>query len=141
MLKQKTKDKNKIYSLHEPNVHCMAKGKDHKQYEYGNKVSIASTAKGNIVVGVMSHEKNYHDSHASPDVLAHIKKSRGKGVKEAVCDRGYRGKKQVGDTEIVLPKKALKKDNRYQREKKRKQCKRRAAIEPIIGHLKSDYRL
>jgi len=141
VLKQKPKDKNKIYSLHEPDVYCMAKGKDHKQYEYGNKVSIASTAKGNIIVGVMSHEKNCHDSHTLPDVLTHVKKSWGKAVKEAVCDRGYRGKKKVGDTEIVLPKKALKKDNRYQREKKRKQCKRRAAIEPIIGHLKSDYRL
>jgi hypothetical protein len=40
-----------------------------------------------------------------------------------------------------LPKKALKRDNRYQRDKKRKLCKRRAAIEPIIGHLKSDFRL
>ncbi len=141
VLKQKPKDKNKIYSLHEPDVYCMAKGKDHKQYEYGNKVSIASTAKGNIIVGVMSHEKNLHDSHTLSDVLTHIKKSRGKTVKEAVCDRGYRGKKKVGDTDIILPKKALKKDNRYQRDKKRKQCKRRAAIEPIIGHLKSDYRL
>jgi len=44
-------------------------------------------------------------------------------------------------TEIILPKKALKRDNRYQRDKKRKQCRRLAAIEPIIGHLKSDFRL
>jgi IS5 family transposase len=42
---------------------------------------------------------------------------------------------------IILPKKALKRGNRYQRDKKRKLCKRRAAIEPIIGHLKSDFRL
>jgi hypothetical protein len=42
---------------------------------------------------------------------------------------------------IILPKKALKRDNRYQRDKKRKLCKRRAAIEPIIGHFKSDFRL
>jgi IS5 family transposase len=41
----------------------------------------------------------------------------------------------------VLPKKPLKRDSRYQRDKKRKQCRRRAAIEPIIGHMKSDYRL
>lgn len=58
-----------------------------------------------------------------------------------MCDRGYRGKKKVGDTHIVLPSKPLKRDNRYQRDKKRKQCRRRAAIEPIIGHLKSDFRL
>ena len=141
VLAQKPKDKNKIYSLHEPQVYCIAKGKDHKQYEYGNKVSIASTAKGNLIVGAVSHERNLHDSHTLPGVLEHIEVSRGKPVKTAVCDRGYRGKQQVNGTAIQLPKKPLKRDNRYQRDKKRKQCRRRAAIEPIIGHLKSDFRL
>jgi len=74
-------------------------------------------------------------------VLDHIEESRVKVVKRGVVDRGYRGKNEVNGTEIILPKKPLKKDNRYQRDKKRKQCRRRAAIEPIIGHLKSDYRL
>jgi IS5 family transposase len=141
VLSQKPKDKNKIYSLHEPQVYCIAKGKDHKQYEYGNKVSVASTAKSNLIVGVVSHEKNTHDSHTLPEVLEHIEKSRGKAVKQGVVDRGYRGKNEVNATEIILPRKPLKKDNRYQRDKKRKQCRRRSAIEPIIGHLKSDYRL
>jgi len=67
--------------------------------------------------------------------------SRGKAVKQAVCDRGYRGKCGVNGTRIILPGKALKRDTRYQKDKKRKQCRRRAAIKPIIGHLKSDYRL
>ena len=141
VLGQQPKDKNKIDSLHEPQVYCIAKGKDHVQYEYGNKVSVASTAKSNIIVGVVSHPKNIHDNHTLQDVLDHIVQSRGKDVLKAVCDRGYQGKKQFNKTEIILPKKALKKDNRYQRDKKRKQCQRRAAIEPIIGHLKSDYRL
>lgn len=141
VLGQKPKDKNKIYSLHEPQVYCIAKGKDHKQYEYGNKVSVASTAKGNLIVGVVSHETNIHDGHTLPEVLEHIEESRGKAVKRGVVDRGYRGKNEVNGTEIILPKKPLKRDNRYQRDKKRKQCRRRAAIEPIIGHLKSDYRL
>ena len=141
VLGQKPKDKNKIYSLHEPQVYCIAKGKDHKQYEYGNKVSVASTAKGNLIVGVVSHENNIHDGHTLPEVLEHIEASRGKAVKRGVVDRGYRGKNEVNGTEIILPKKPLKRDNRYQRDKKRKQCRRRAAIEPIIGHLKSDYRL
>ena len=141
VLSQKPKDKNKIYSLHEPQVYCIAKGKDHKQYEYGNKVSVASTAKGNLIVGVVSHEINIHDGHTLPEVLEHIEASRGKAVKRGVVDRGYRGRNEVNGTEIILPKKPLKRDNRYQRDKKRKQCRRRAAIEPIIGHLKSDYRL
>jgi IS5 family transposase len=81
VLAQQPKDKNKIYSLHEPQVYCIAKGKDHKQYEYGNKVSIASTAKGNLIVGAVSHPKNQHDSHTLPEVLQHIEVSRGKVVK------------------------------------------------------------
>jgi len=141
VLSQNTKDRNKIYSLHEPQVYCIAKGKDHKQYEYGNKVSVASTARGNLIVGVVSHENNIHDGHTLPEVLEHIEASRGKTVKRGVVDRGYRGRNEVNGTEIILPKKPLKRDNRYQRDKKRKQCRRRAAIEPIIGHLKSDYRL
>lgn len=141
MLKQQSKDSHKLYSLHEPDVYCIGKGKDHKSYEYGNKVSVGATAKSNIIVGVVSHDRNCHDSHTLPEVLSHIKESRGKGVKDAVCDRAYRGKKQVGETRIILPAPPLKRDNRYQRDKKRRRCQRRAAIEPIIGHLKSDFRL
>ena len=141
VLNQQPKDKNKIYSLHEPKAYCIAKGKDHKAYEYGSKASIASTATSNIIVGVVSHEQNLHDSHTLPEILTHVEASRGKAAKQGVCDRGYRGKSCVNGTQIILPKKALKKDPRYQKDKKRKQCKRRAAIEPIIGHLKSDFRM
>ena len=117
------------------------RGKDHKPYEYGNKVSIAATAKSNIIVGVVSHPQNLHDSKTLPEVLAHCQNSRGKAVKTGVCDRGYRGPKTVDGTQIILPAPPLKRDNRYQRDKKRKRCQRRAAIEPIMGHLKSDFRL
>ena len=141
VLAQKPNTKNKIYSLHEPDVYCMAKGKDRVQYEYGNKVSVASTHKSNIVVGVVSHEENIYDGHTLPDVLTHIQDSRGSKPTEAVCDRGYKGKSEVQGVKITLPKPPLKKDNRYQKDKKRNKCKRRAAIEPIIGHLKSDFRL
>lgn len=141
VLAQKPRTKNKIYSLHEPQVYCMAKGKDHVQYEYGNKVSIAATHKSNIIVGVVSHDKNIYDGHTLPDILNHIEDSRGTKPKEGVCDRGYRGKSVVEDVQITLPKPPLKRDNRYQKDKKRNKCKRRAAIEPIIGHLKSDFRL
>ena len=141
VLAQKPNSKNKIYSLHEPQVYCMAKGKDHVQYEYGNKVSIAATHKSNIIVGVVSHEENIYDGHTLPDILTHIEDSRGNKPKEAVCDRGYKGKNVVEEVKITLPKPPLKRDNRYQRDKKRAKCKRRAAIEPIIGHLKSDFRL
>lgn len=141
VLNQQPNDHNKIYSLHEPDVYCVGKGKDHKPYEYGNKVSIAATAKSNVIVGVVSHAQNLHDSKTLPEVLAHCQTSRGNAVKAGVCDRGYRGPKTVGDTLIILPAPPLKRDNRYQQDKKRKRCRRRAAIEPIIGHLKVDFRL
>ena len=141
VLAQQPKDKNKIYSLHEPHAYVISKGKDHKRYEYGNKVSIVSAKDSNIIVGVVSHKKNQHDAKTLPDAIKQANSNRTKPIKQAVCDRGYCGVKQVGDTAIILPSKALKKDNRYQRDKKRKLCRRRAAIEPIIGHLKSDFRL
>ncbi len=92
-------------------------------------------------MGVVSHDKNLYDNHTLPEVLSHIERSRDKEVKHAVCDRGYRGKKQFGNTEIILPASPLKKDNRYQRDKKRNRCGRRFAIVPIIDHLKTDFRL
>ncbi|VVM24838.1 ISPg7, transposase [uncultured Gammaproteobacteria bacterium] len=141
VLAQQPKDKNKIYSLHEPDVYVIAKGKDHKQYEYGNKVSIVSTKDNNIIVGVVSHDKNIHDSKTLDAAITHANSNRTKPIQQAVCDRGYVGVKEVLGAMIIPPKKALKRDNRYQRDKKRKLCKRRAAIEPIIGHLKSDFRL
>jgi len=141
VLAQKKNDKNKIYSLHEPQVYCIAKGKDHKSYEYGAKASIVSTAQEGIILSAVSHPENIHDGNTLGEVLGKAKEVRNASIETAVCDRGYRGKKVVGETEIVLPKPPLKRDNRYQRDKKRKQCRRRAAIEPLIGHLKSDFRL
>ncbi|VVM19974.1 hypothetical protein BSPWISOXPB_1215 [uncultured Gammaproteobacteria bacterium] len=89
---------------------------------------------------MVSHDKNIHDSKTLDAAITHANSNRTKPIQQAVCDRGYVGVKEVLGAMIILPKKALKRDNRYQRDKKRKLCKRRAAIEPIIGHLKSDFR-
>ncbi len=138
---QKKNDRNKIYSLHEPNVQCIAKGKDHKPYEFGAKASIVATAKEGIILSAVSHTENIHDSKTLDEVIAKANEVRKVPIQEAVCDRGYRGKKEAVGAKIILPGKGLKKVNRYQRDKKRKKCRRRAAIEPLIGHLKSDFRL
>lgn len=138
---QKQKDSNKIYSLHEQHIYAIAKGKDHKKYEYGTKASIVMTQKSNIIIGVAAHEKNEHDSKTLKAILASATKHRTKPIKEAICDRGYRGKKEVDGTTICIPGTPLKKDTKYQKEQKRKKFRRRAAIEPVIGHLKSDHRL
>lgn len=141
VLSQQKNDSNKIYSLHEPHAYCVAKGKDHKPYEYGSKASIVTTAKSGVIVGVVSHAENIADVKTLPEVIAKANSFRKTPIAEAVCDRGYRGVKEIEGAAIVLPKKPLKKATRYQRESQRKKCRRRAAIEPIIGHLKSNYRM
>ena len=141
VLSQEKYDQDKVYSLHEPQVYCIAKGKDHKPYEYGTKASIVSTAKSGIILSAVSHPQNIHDSHTLASVLKAAHQYRHHAIVQAVCDRGYRGVKEVDGVTIVLPKVGLKRDSRYQRNKKRKTCRRRAAIEPLIGHLKQHYRL
>lgn len=141
ILLQEKNSSNKIYSLHEPHAYAVGKGKDHKAWEYGTKASIVTTKKSGIIIGVASHDKNEHDSKTLEVALTSANSNRVKPIKEAICDRGYRGKKEVLGTMISLPGVPLKKDTRYQKEVKRKKFRRRAAIEPIIGHLKSDYRM
>ena len=86
VLKQKRGDKNKIYSLHEPHIYCMSKGKDHKKYEFGTKASVAKTR-------------------------------------------------------IHIPKPPRNNASKVMQDEMRKRFQRRAEIEPVIGHLKSDHRL
>lgn len=141
VLNQTRKSKHKIYSLHEPEVYCIAKGKAHKKYEYGCKASVVLTQKTGIIVGAMTFKTNVYDGHTLEDVLIQTEKLTGKAPKNAWVDRGYKGKQLVGQTIINMPKPPLKKDNEYQKRKKRKHFRKRAAIEPIIGHLKQDYRV
>lgn len=143
VIDQRRTDKNKVYSLHESDIYCVGKGKDHKSYEYGRKASIVSTKDSNIIVGVASHDEHEHDSKTLKAALESAHEHRRKAIELAVLDRGYRGAKKhiPEDIEILLPGPPLKRDTPYQRQKKRKLCRRRAAIEPIIGHLKHDYRL
>lgn len=141
VLAQEKNSKNKIYSLHEPEVYCMSKGKAHKKYEYGCKASVVLTQKTGIIVGAMTFKTNVYDGHTLEDVLAQTYALTGKTPKTATVDRGYKGKQQIGSTQINLPKPQLKKDSDHQKRKKRKYFRRRAAIEPIIGHLKQDHRV
>lgn len=140
VLEQEQNSKNKIYSLHEVEVACIAKGKAHKKYEFGSKVSVASLPGSNIIVGIQSFTGNPHDSQTLEPTLDHLAKVTGRCFPSAVVDRGYRGKQQVGDTEIISPRTSkglsMAEQRRY-----RKRCRSRAAIEPLIAHLKYDYRL
>jgi IS5 family transposase len=141
VLNQKRNSPNKIYSIHEPEVYCIGKGKAHRKYEFGAKASIAVTKNGGIIVGAVSHSKNIHDSKTLVDVISQSTELRGHCPTVAICDRGYRGKSKVGETQILIPKPSGKRATAYQKQQTRKRFRRRAGIEPIIGHLKSDYRL
>ena len=141
ILLQERYTKNKIYSLHETHAYAINKGKDHKGYEYGTKASIVTTKNSGIIVGVAAHSKNEHDSKTLEVALYSAKSNTTKTIKEAICDRGYRGIKEVLDIKISIPGTVLKRDSKYQKEIKREKFRRRASIEPIIGHLKSDHRM
>lgn len=141
MLAQKRGDKNKLYSLHEPHIYCMSKGKAHQRYEFGTKASITTTRDSGIIIGALAFDKNVFDGHTVPAVLAQVKRLIHRVPKIGIADRGYRGKSKVNDTQIVTPKPARKNASKEAQALARKRFRRRAGIEPVIGHLKSDHRL
>jgi IS5 family transposase len=136
VLSQKRTDANKIYSLHEPHVKCYSKGKEHKKYEFGSKVSVLVTQHTGVIVGALNLEQNVHDSKTIEPALAQHKRLTGITATEVFVDRGYRGITVCGQTQIQIPK-----PDKSISTAKRKGHKRRAAIEPCIGHLKQDYRM
>ena len=136
ILAQKRSDSNKHYSLHEPHVKCYTKGKEHKRFEFGSKVSILITQKTGVIVGALNFNSTEHDSKTLPLALEQHKRLTGVTAKNIYLDRGYRGQKQIDGTAIHTPK-----PDKNITATKRKRHKRRAAIEPVIGHLKSDYRM
>lgn len=139
VLSQNRKSKNKVYSLHEPDVVCVSKGKDHKQYEFGNKVSILRSWSG-LILGACSF-RNEYDGHTIEKTLEQTQRMTGRQVDKLAGDRGYRGIKQIGQTKILIPDTPKAKDSYYQKRKKHKLFCKRAGIEPTIGHLKEDHRL
>ena len=139
VLSQNRKSKNKVYSLHEPDVVCVSKGKEHKQYEFGNKVSILRSWSG-LILGACSF-RNEYDGHTIEETLEQTQRMTGKQVDKLAGDRGYRGVKQIGKTKILIPDVPKAKDSYYQKKKKHKLFCKRAGIEPTIGHLKEDHRL
>ncbi|MDO5572316.1 MAG: IS5 family transposase [Bacteroidales bacterium] len=139
ILSQTKTSKNKIYSIHEPEVECISKGKEHKKYEFGNKVSIIRSWNG-VIIGAKSF-RNEYDGHTIDESLKQVFELTGLHLNELAGDRGYRGQKQSGETKILIPDSPKKKDSLYQKRKKHKLFCKRAGIEPTIGHLKNDYRL
>ncbi len=136
VLSQKRGDSNKIYSLHEPDVKCYSKGKEHKKFEFGSKVSILVDQGTGIIMGALNFTETLHDSKTLPEVLEQYGRLMGRAADEVFVDRGYKGMPQYKTSKIHVPKP----DKNISKAKRKKHSKR-AAIEPVIGHLKTDYRL
>jgi len=139
ILLKRRNSSHKIYSIHEPDVQCISKGKEHKKYEFGNKVSIMRSATG-VILGACSF-RNEYDGHTIEKSLEQVHRLTGKRIRRLAGDRGYRGRKEVNGTQILIPDTPRIKDTDYQCRKKHKLFCKRAGIEPTIGHLKTDYRL
>lgn len=127
------KEENKIiYSFHAPEVECIGKGKLNKPYEFGNKVGIAVSGRGNFVIGVKSFHGNPYDGHTLNQTIEMVRKIVDEPLQKVFVDLGYTGSNFAEKGKIYTPKtkKNLTKDEK-------KMQKRRSAIEPIIGHLKN----
>ena len=140
VLGQKKDSKNKIYSFHAPEVSCISKGKEHKKYEFGNKSGFVITKNSGIILGAMAFEGNPYDGHTLEPQLEQVYDLMGRLPKVALVDRGYKGRKTILGVEIRMPGSGKGK-TAYEKHKDRLRFRRRASIEPVIGHLKSDHRM
>ena len=137
-----TKDsKNKIYSLHEPLVSCIAKGKQGKRYEFGSKVSISSLPGSQLIVGISNYQGNPHDSQTIVSSLSLVEDLTGKRFDRVIVDRGYRGvEKKLKETVILPGRKGLSKQS-YAYKIHMQRCRKRSAIEALISHVKNHHKL
>jgi IS5 family transposase len=136
-------DKDKVYSLQKPFTRCISKGKPHKPYEFGNKVGLVTGGrKGKkIILAIKGFVENPFDGHSIEPLLEQMKANGIPLLRELVYDHGGRGRGQIKGVKIILSSTPKKSDTPCQKKVKRKKCRARAAIEPIIGHLKTDYRM
>jgi IS5 family transposase len=132
---QQRTDKHKLYSMQAPEVECIAKGKEHKKYEFGCKVSVATTSKRGWVVGIKALPGNPYDGHTLKAAHAQVEQLTGVKPTELFVDRGYRGAQHhPADTQVYLSGRKLSGTLK-------RLLRRRSAIEPVIGHLKQDHRM
>lgn len=134
---QEPTDTGKLYSLHEPEVVCISKGKARQRYEFGQKVSLATSNRGNWIVGVQVCAGAPYDGHTLASTLETVEATIGLPVKAAFVDKGYRGHGYEGPATIHVSGSA----SRHLTRTVKNRRKRRSAIEPKIGHLKQDHRL
>jgi IS5 family transposase len=133
---------SKVYSLHAPEVECIGKGKAHKPYEFGVKVSIATTVApsrgGQFVLAAKALPGNPYDGHTLSTVIPHIEGIVGNEVKRIIADKGYRGHGAPAPYDMRV---YVSEQRRGVTRQIKRELKRRSAVEPVIGHMKSDHRM
>jgi IS5 family transposase len=132
----------KVYSLHAPEVECIGKGKAHKPYEFGVKVSVATTLKhskgGQFVVHAQALPGNPYDGHTLAGVIPAIEQLVGRTIERLHADAGYRGHNAPADYKFKV---YTSRQKRRLTPQIKREMRRRSAVEPVIGHLKEDHRM
>lgn len=134
LLIQTREDKHKIYSCHEPQVACIAKGKAHKPYEFGSKACLVVSEKKGLVLSMTTHPGNPYDGHLLVEAKKRSEKNTRTIIERMLVDRGFRGHEVENAQILISYTKGLTKHLR-------KALRRRQAIEPWIGHMKQDGKL
>ena len=132
----------KIYSLHAPEVECIGKGKAHRPYEFGVKVSVATPLNrckgGQFIAHVKALPGNPYDGHTLATVIPEMEAQIGVNLTRIVADRGYRGHNAPPDHKFKV---YISGQRRGVTEAIKRDLRRRSAVEPVIGHVKSDHRM
>jgi transposase, IS5 family len=132
----------KVYSLHAPEVECIGKGKPHKPYEFGVKVSIATTLKrskgGQFAIHAQALPGNPYDGHTLAGVIPAIERLVGNKIERVHTDAGYRGHNAPPDYKFKV---YTSKQKRGVTPQIQREMRRRAAVEPVIGHIKNEHRM
>jgi transposase, IS5 family len=130
----------KVYALHAPEVECIGKGKARAPYEFGCKVSLVAPVTkpkgGQFVLHAEAHHGNPYDGHTLGPVLARLEERLGIALERGHVDKGYRGHNYENKFKIWITDQKRRLSPSIKRE-----MKRRAAIEPVIGHVKSEHRM
>ncbi len=131
---------HKVYALHAPEVECIGKGKARAPYEFGCKVSIATPATkpkgGQFVLHAKALHGNPFDGHTLGPVIADLEKLTGVETRRIHVDKGYRGHNHAEKFRVWITGQVRRVTRPIRRE-----MKRRAAVEPVIGHVKAEHRL
>ena len=138
---QKRDSKNKLYSFHAPEVECISKGKAHKRYEFGVKVGVVTSQRGNWVLGCRSFSGNPYDGDTLHSSLEQASNISGVMPQEAYVDLGYRGKHLLPPDTEFDDIKVIHRNTRNKTPKQRKGLRQHSAIEAMIGHMKNDGKL